>query len=377
MELTIEAALQKGVEAHKAGKVQEADQYYTAVLNSQPNHPDANHNMGVLAVGVGQVDKSLPFFKKALEVNSTITQFWISYIDALMKLEQFEDAKAVLTQAKENGLNDDRFDIFKASLKSQTIAYSDVSQEEQRALVDLYNQGKTQITLTKATKLLMKYPRSIFLLNIVGSINRKMGNLDQAIEFFQKVITLKPDFTEGFYNLGNAFKEKGKLKDAIEAYKRSIVLRPNYAEAFYNLGIALKDKGDLEDAIAAYNKAISIKSDYAEAYNNMGFVLREQGKLENAINAFNKAIEINPDFSEAHNNLGTCLFETNHVGLAIDSYRQALELKPDYLLALSNLANAVKGVLFTNPNKKLMPILERLFGPEFSGETKGPCAGNN
>ena len=106
MELTIEAALQKGVEAHKAGKVQEADQYYTAVLNSQPNHPDANHNMGVLAVGVGQVG----IFKKALEVNSTITQFWISYIDALMKLEQFEDAKAVLTQAKENGLNDDRFD---------------------------------------------------------------------------------------------------------------------------------------------------------------------------------------------------------------------------------------------------------------------------
>ena len=208
MELTIEAALQKGVEAHKAGKVQEADQYYTAVLNSQPNHPDANHNMGVLAVGVGQVDKSLPFFKKALEVNSTITQFWISYIDALMKLEQFEDAKAVLTQAKENGLNDDRFDIFKASLKSQTIAYSDVSQEEQRALVDLYNQGKTQITLTKATKLLMKYPRSIFLLNIVGSINRKMGNLDQAIEFFQKVITLKPDYAVAHFNLGNAFKEK-------------------------------------------------------------------------------------------------------------------------------------------------------------------------
>ena len=96
MELTLEQALQKGVEAHKAGKVQEADQYYTAILQAQPKHPDANHNMGVLAVGVGKVDQALPFFKTALEANPSIEQFWLSYIDALIKLEQLADAKAVL-----------------------------------------------------------------------------------------------------------------------------------------------------------------------------------------------------------------------------------------------------------------------------------------
>jgi len=29
--------------------VQEADRLYTAILQAQPKHPDANHNMGVLA----------------------------------------------------------------------------------------------------------------------------------------------------------------------------------------------------------------------------------------------------------------------------------------------------------------------------------------
>ena len=52
MELTLDQALQKGIEAHKSGKVEEADQYYTAILKAQPKHPDANHNMGVLAVAV-------------------------------------------------------------------------------------------------------------------------------------------------------------------------------------------------------------------------------------------------------------------------------------------------------------------------------------
>ena len=54
-ELTIDQALQKGVEAHKAGQIQEADRLYTAILKAQHKHPDANHNMGVLAVGVGKV----------------------------------------------------------------------------------------------------------------------------------------------------------------------------------------------------------------------------------------------------------------------------------------------------------------------------------
>ena len=96
MELTIDQALQKGIEAHKSGKVQEADQYYTAILQAQPKHPDANHNMGILAVGVGKVREALPFFKTALESNPSIAQFWLSYIDALIKSEKLEDAKAVL-----------------------------------------------------------------------------------------------------------------------------------------------------------------------------------------------------------------------------------------------------------------------------------------
>ena len=70
MELTLDQALQKGIEAHKAGKVQEADRYYTAILKADPKHPDANHNMGVLAVGLGKVEQLFRFLKTALEVNA-------------------------------------------------------------------------------------------------------------------------------------------------------------------------------------------------------------------------------------------------------------------------------------------------------------------
>ena len=69
MELTVEQALQQGIAAHKEGKLQEAERLYRSILQSQPAHPDANHNLGVIAVSVNKADAALPLFKVALEAN--------------------------------------------------------------------------------------------------------------------------------------------------------------------------------------------------------------------------------------------------------------------------------------------------------------------
>ena len=166
MELTLEQALQKGIEAHKAGKVQEADQYYTAILQAQPKHPDANHNMGVLAVGVGKVDQALPFLKTALEANPSIEQFWLSYIDALVKLEQLADAKAVLDQAKNTGVKGDAFDQLEKRLGSSEAKNSttqDPSLDQQQSVINLHSKGKYQQALKQAKTLLKQFPNSCLL----------------------------------------------------------------------------------------------------------------------------------------------------------------------------------------------------------------------
>ena len=99
MELTIDQALQRGIAAHKEGKLQDAENLYRSILNAQPTHPDANHNLGILAVGVGKVEAALPHLKTALEGNPKIEQFWVSYIDCLITSGRLEKAKGVIKQA--------------------------------------------------------------------------------------------------------------------------------------------------------------------------------------------------------------------------------------------------------------------------------------
>ena len=162
MELTLDQALQKGVEAHKAGKAQEADRYYTAILKANPKHPDANHNMGVLAVGIGKVEEAIPFFKKALEVNSSISQFWLSYIDALIKLDRIEDAKVALDQARNKGARGEGFDQIEQKLGSSTSTNSNVQdppQEQLNLLMELYKQNRLKQVLKEAQTLTKRYTK--------------------------------------------------------------------------------------------------------------------------------------------------------------------------------------------------------------------------
>ena len=69
MELTINEALNQAIIAQKAGHFQKAESYYMAILRQQPDHPDVNHNMGVLAYNIGRVDKAMTFFEKAINSN--------------------------------------------------------------------------------------------------------------------------------------------------------------------------------------------------------------------------------------------------------------------------------------------------------------------
>jgi tetratricopeptide (TPR) repeat protein/SAM-dependent methyltransferase len=379
-ELTIDQALQQGIEAHKAGQIQEADRLYAAILKAQPKHPDANHNMGVLAVGVGKVEEALPFFKTALEANPAIAQFWLSYIDALIKLDKLADAKAVLDQAKSKGAKGDGFDKLEQRLKEaseEPLAASKTPAEAPPKQPNILDSLKLDQALKLANKkakdgspeeakrvyqdILATFPKnkraSDGLKGLTGKTVGKaskgqnpsqdqlealitlysQGQLQQALKQAETLVQQFPQSAILFNIQGVVLKGLGQLELSVGAYNKALAIKPDYAEAYYNMGITLQEQGKLEEAIEAYNKSLAIKPDYAEAYNNLGATLQEQGKLEEAIDAYNKALAIKPDYAEAYYNMGITLQELGKLEEAIEAYNKALAIKPDYAEAYYNM----------------------------------------
>ena len=110
MELTVDQALQQGVAAHKEGKLQDAEQLYRAILQAQPKHPDANHNLGSLAAAAGKPLDAIPLLKLALEAGPQVEQFWLSYIDVLIKMGRFDEAKRVSLEGEIFGVSSGKLD---------------------------------------------------------------------------------------------------------------------------------------------------------------------------------------------------------------------------------------------------------------------------
>ena len=135
MELTIEQDLQQGVTAHNSGNLQEAERIYQAILRSHPKHPDVNHNLGLIAISVNQIEAALSLFKTALDVNPMIEQFWVSYIDALVKANQLKDAKQAVKKAKKKGFDAKKLEAL-LSLSKVTIVTKEPSQQQLSRLIE-------------------------------------------------------------------------------------------------------------------------------------------------------------------------------------------------------------------------------------------------
>ncbi len=346
MELTIEQVLQQAVAAHREGNLQYAERLYRAILHSQPSHPDANHNLGVMAVSINKAGAALPLFKIALETNPKIEQFWLSYIDALIKEKQFDNAKKTLKQAKKQGVAGEKLKVLHGHLTSisetETIARDRPSQTQLRTVLEHYQNGRFDDAEKLAIFLTKEFPKHQLAWKVLAVILGQSGRNSEALKANQISVVLSPQDAEAHNNLGNTFRELGRLKKAKATCVQAITLKPDFVEAHRNLGNALQELGRLEEAEASYTQSIALKPSFAEAHNNLGVTLKELGRFAEAEASYTQSIALKPEYAEAHNNLGNMLKEQGRLDEAETSYRQAITLKPDLAAGHSNLGNMLK-----------------------------------
>jgi tetratricopeptide (TPR) repeat protein len=361
MELTIEQALQQGVAAHKEGKLQDAERLYRAILQSQPAHPDANHNLGVLAVSVNKADAALPLFKVAIETNPKIEQFWLSYIDALIKEQQFENAKQVFQQAKKQGLAGEKLDVLEGQLasinKQETVGTLSPSQQQLSSLLEHYQNGRLDDAEKLAVSVTQEFPQHPFGWKVLGAVLGQTGRKSEAVDANQTAVALSPQDAAAHSNLGNTLKELGKLDEALASYTQAIALKPDLAEAHSNLGFTLKELGRLDEALASFTRALALKPDLAEAHSNLGITLKELGRLDEALASYTQAIALKPNFPEAMYNLSMTQGFMNDLEAEIVSLRNVLKIDSDDYSLKANLNLAICNFLkgdFAESKKHLL-----------------------
>jgi tetratricopeptide (TPR) repeat protein len=131
-----------------------------------------------------------------------------------------------------------------------------------------------------------------------------------------------------YFLAGNEKNERGDVQGAIDDYNKAISISPTLAEAFNNRGLLKANSGDIAGALADYNQSLSIKPQQPEPYNNRGMIKEKLNDLTGAMNDYNRAIAINPQYAIAYDNRAALKQDLNDLTGAMNDYQQAIALDP-------------------------------------------------
>jgi hypothetical protein len=135
------------------------------------------------------------------------------------------------------------------------------------------------------------------------------GDLYTAIEYLNRILLAKPDFTPAWNNRASMIAQLGQPFDAIVNYDRAIAVDPEAFEFYNNRGAAYMDLDMFERALEDFDVAIMKGGRIPEIYNNKGACYRRLGRIEESLDEYKIATEVGPDYVDGHLGYSFCLLQ--------------------------------------------------------------------
>jgi tetratricopeptide (TPR) repeat protein len=187
-----------------------------------------------------------------------------------------------------------------------------------------------------------------------GYLFQQQNNLEKAIEQYEIVRLLKPDYVAAAFNLGNLFLQQNGLQAAMDSFKAVLAVNES-AVAYYGLGQVALSLRDYQQAVKNFEKALSLAPEanrihYATAMAYRGlkdfekaqFHLERQGTV--GVKIFDPLIEQLQELVQGeriHLVRGKVAFEAHRFSEAVSEYGKAVEANPKSSVARVNFASAL------------------------------------
>lgn len=182
-------------------------------------------------------------------------------------------------------------------------------------------------------KAIQEAPERADLYVSLGACLHEVGDLEGAVQNFQRALSLDRNSFGAYNNLGNLFASLGDFNTALTFLRAAVTINPNVAEIHNNIANILIEQGEIAPAIESYQQAIALKPENASYYNHLGNALRQAGDHRAAEENFERALALNPNFAEVYANLGFLYFEQDELQKAEDYYQRAIAIDPDLAMA--------------------------------------------
>jgi protein O-GlcNAc transferase len=337
-------ALQRATAFHQRGMLTEAERAYRGILETDPDHFDALHLLGVVRLQQQNPEEAVNLIGAALRVKPDAVEALGNLAKGLAILGRDGEALKCFDQALTIRPGD-AVTLFNRGLMLTKLArYADAVACYQRVtainpsnVAAHYNLGRVLQMLDRHGEALVSFDKALAAKSdFVEALNKrgltliKLGRDEEALACYQRALAIRPDFVEALVNRGNAMLGFRRIENALASYDRALAIKPDHVEALNNRGIALKELKRLAEALASYDKALAVEPRHPEALVNRGNALTLLGRHEEALSSYDRALAIRPDLADAHYNRANALKTILRFEEALSSYDKGLALKPDH-----------------------------------------------
>lgn len=152
-------------------------------------------------------------------------------------------------------------------------------------------------------KLSESLPEKGAVLNNLGLVHEKLGDFDNARDFYWKSAQAGDSGSTPLVNIGLSSFKMGLYEDAEKALKAAKDMGTKASLCTYYLGLLYANKGDYDSAEEMFNESIELNPDAAPALNNLAAVYELKGQFEKAEEWYRMALETDPNYEKARANL--------------------------------------------------------------------------
>lgn len=107
-----------------------------------------------------------------------------------------------------------------------------------------------------------------------GALVSTYGNNKAAVQYFQKAITLNPNFSAAYFSQGVSFGQLGEYQTAIAQINRALKMEPQNGMYYYGRGRVYLLSGDKTKAMEDFKKAADLEDE--DALNYLDYIGRDK-----------------------------------------------------------------------------------------------------
>jgi tetratricopeptide (TPR) repeat protein len=310
---------QQALDFHRNGKLEDAEKIYREILAQHPQHPQAMHFLGVIALQVGRADAAIPLLENSVRLNAGVEAAGNLAV-AYRTVGRLADAKSLLLQVVN-------------AAPQFADAWANLASAHQAL-------GELEPAVNAANRAIHIAPNHPGALSALAAVANQRGDIDHAIQLFERVVGIQPNNVQALVQLGILLKSRRSLDRALRVLTQATTLAPNFAEAHGHLASTFAAKGDFTRAIASAQKAVGLAPNVPAAHMNLADVYLAADQLENAEAAARKTMDVDPNFVQAWGMLAVILDRRDQVDGAVEMLEKLLKKIPDHREAMSNLARS-------------------------------------